>query len=76
MNNKKAFILYSFDHFNNDFIFLKEYYTIKELQKDFAKELKNKNSIYHFIYESIEDTQAMHLLKDKFIIIKETIEDI
>lgn len=74
MQNKKVFILYNYDRFNNDYKFIKEYQTLDELKKDNNIILKNKNSIYHFIYKAISDN--MHLLKDKYIIIQDTIKDL
>ena len=72
MQNKKVYILYDYDKFKNDYNFIKEYQTIGELQKDNNIILKNKNSIYHFIYKTLSDN--MHLLKDKYIIIQDTLE--
>ena len=68
---KEAFILYNYNKFTNDYEYLKEYYDINDLIKDNNIELENKRSIYHFIKKGIVDN--MHLLKDKYIIIKEVI---
>lgn len=63
---KDTFILYKYNRIKNDIIYIKEYYSIKELKKDF-----NINNIYQFINNEIADN--MHLLKDKYIIIKDKI---
>lgn len=69
MNRKKTYILYNYNEFTKDFNYIKEYYNINELLKDNKIEIKNKKSIYHFVYNSIDN--ITHLLKDKYIIIKE-----
>ena len=61
---KDTYILYKYNNIKNDIIYIKEYYNIKDLQKEF-----NINNIYQFINKSIND--KMHLLKDKYIIIKD-----
>ena len=71
---KKAFILYSFDSFNNDYNFINEYYNIKDLIKKENIKLKNINSIYQFITSNIDNIS--HLLNDKYIIIKEDIKEL
>ena len=72
MENKKAFILYKYDNFKNDYEYIREYYNLKELQEQERITLQNKKSIYQFIYNKI-DNNIKHLLKDKYIIIKEVI---
>ena len=74
MRNKKqdAYILYTYNKYNNDYEYLKEYYSINELIKDNNIQLQNKRSIYHYIKKEICDN--MHLLKDRYIIINEKIE--
>jgi len=67
MENKKAYIIYKKNQYNNDFEYIKEYYDIKEIQKDYK--LKNKKSIYNYIKESIEDNK--NLLFSQYLIIKE-----
>lgn len=69
MKNKKAFIIYQYIDFTKDFEYLKEYYSIKELMKKENIQLKNNKAIYQFIFNSIDEIK--HLLKDKYIIIKE-----
>ena len=70
MKNKKVFILYQYDQFTNDYKQIMEYYTIKDLLKNNKQiKLKNKNSIYHSITDSIDNIKQ--LLNDKYIIIKE-----
>ena len=70
MKNKKTYILYQYDKFNDDFENLKEFHDIKEIQQDFK--LKNKKSIYQFIKGSLEDNY-IKLLNDKYLIIREYI---
>ena len=72
--SKKAFILYNYVSFNNDYNFINEYYNIKDLIKKENIKLKNNNSIYHFIYNNINDIN--HLLNDRYIIIKEDIKEL
>lgn len=74
MKNKKAYILYQYDQFKDDYTQVMEYYNLKELKeknKDIIQ-LKNDRSLYQFITSSLEDVK--HLLKDKYIIITENIE--
>ena len=70
MENKKAYIIYKYNQFENDYEYIKEYYNLKELQEQEKIILQNKKSIYQFIYNKI-DNNIKHLLKDKYIIIKE-----
>ena len=69
MKNKKAYIIYQYDEFKKDFEYIKEYYSIKELQEKENIQLKNNKAIYQFIFNNIDEVN--HLLKDKYIIIKE-----
>lgn len=69
MKNKKAYIIYKYDDFKNDFEYIKEYYSIKELQEKENIKLKNNKAIYQFIFNNIEE--VTHLLKDRYVIIKE-----
>ena len=69
MKNKKVYILYEYNQFKNDYTQVMEYYNLKELQKKENIQLKNDRSIYNYIYNSIDD--ITHLLKDRYIIIKE-----
>ena len=73
-NKKDIYIIYSYDAFKNDYEYIREYTSIKELQEkeqDTFK-LKNKKSIYHYIKNTI-DADAINLLNNKYIIIKDTI---
>ena len=69
MKNKKVYIVYKYNDFKNDFEYIKEYYSIKELMQNENISLRHNNSIFQFIVDDIE--KAKHLLKDKYIIIKE-----
>lgn len=68
------YIIYSYDAFKNDYEYIREYTSIKELQEkeqDTFK-LKNKKSIYHYIRQTI-DTDNINLINNRYIIIKDTI---
>lgn len=69
MKNRKAYIIYKYDEFTKDFEYIKEYYSIKELQEKEKIHLKNNKAIYQFVFTSIDEVK--HLLKDKYTIIKE-----
>ena len=66
--NKKqyAFILYEYDEFKDDYKYIKEYYTTKEIQKDY-----NLENIRQYTTRTIE--KVKHLINNKYIIIKEEI---
>lgn len=69
---KHAFILYNYNTFKNDLEYIKEYYTTKEIQEDYK--LKNKKSIYNYIFDNIDDAlKVNNKLFNKYIIIKEDI---
>ena len=69
---KHAFILYNYNAFNNDLEYIKEYYTAKEIQAEYK--LKNKKSIYNYIFNNMEDAlKVNNKLFNKYIIIKEDI---
>ena len=52
MKNKKAYIIYQYDEFKKDFTYIKEYYSIKELQEKENIHFKNKKAIYQFIFNN------------------------
>ena len=66
--SKKVYILYQYNKMKDDFSNLKEFYNIKELQKEFN--FKNKNSIYQFIKGGLEDNY-IKLIDDEYLIIRE-----
>ena len=68
--NKKAFIVYEFDKFENDYKYIKEYFNKEEIIKDYG--LQNKISIYHYIAKSCDAIKQ--LMQDKYIIIEEVIK--
>lgn len=69
---KKVYILYKYNNFKNDFEYIKEYYNTKTINNDFK--LKNKKSIYNYIYTDIDKAfDINNKLFNKYIIIKEDI---
>lgn len=68
--SKKIYILYEYNKLKDDYNNLKEFYNIKEIQKEFK--FKNKNSIYQYIKKEI-DTPSQKLINDKYIVISEYI---
>ena len=72
MKKQKAYILYNYNSFKNDIEYIKEYYTTKEIQEEYK--LKNKKSIYNYIFDNIDDAlKVNNKLFNKYIIIKEDI---
>ena len=73
MKNKKTYIIYKYDEFENDFQYVAEYYNLKELQEKEKNtfSLGNQNSIYYFIQDEIQDNNK--LINDKYLIIKESL---
>lgn len=65
---KKTYILYKYIKNINDIIYQKEYNNIQEIKTEF-----NMKKINKFIYNSIDNIKNLHLLKNKYIIIKDTI---
>lgn len=80
MNNKKtAFILYEFDKFNNDFKQIMEYYSINDLYENNTDILKIKRGtrnkhLYQYISKDLDNIKK--LINDKYLIIKEDIEEL
>lgn len=66
---EKVYILYQYNDFKNDYDYIMEYYSLKELQEKNNIQLKNKKSIYHYITDNIDNIKQY--LNDKYIIIKE-----
>lgn len=73
MNNKKVYILYNYNKFTNDFEYIAEYFNLEELKQKNDIQLKNKKSIYHYIKNGLDE--KIELLKEKYIIIKEVLND-
>ena len=69
--NKKTYILYSYNRFNDDLEYIKEYNRKADILKDVK--LKNKYSLNHYITNSVENIKQ--LLNNKYIII-EDIKDV
>lgn len=63
---KDTYILYKYNRFKNDIQYIKEYYSINDI-KDLFSDIKY---IHQFINNSI-DTLDLHILKDKYIIVKD-----
>lgn len=63
---KNTYILYYYNKVKNDIQYIKEYLNIKDLEKDY-----NIKNAYNYITEDIDNIKA--LLKDKFIIVKDSI---
>ena len=59
-----AFIVYEFDEFRNDFQYVKEYYSTKEIQHDFKIE-----NVRQYTTGTIE--KVKHLINNRYVIIKE-----
>lgn len=74
MKNKKVFILYQYNDFNNDFLQVMEYYSIKELKeknKDILK-LKDGTNLQKYICNSIDNIKEK--INNRYIIIREVIQ--
>lgn len=63
---KNTYIVYYYNKAKNDIQYIKEYLNIKDLERDYT--IRNA---YNYITEDIDDIKA--LLKDKFIIVKDSI---
>lgn len=63
---KNTYIVYHYNKVKNDIQYIKEYLNIKDLERDYM--IKNA---YNYVTEDIDNIKA--LLRDKFIIVKDTI---
>lgn len=68
MKRKRRYILYKYNHNNNDIEYIKEYLNINELRRDIN--LKNNKSIFNNIIYNI-DNEYKHLIDKKYLIISE-----
>lgn len=68
MKRKRRYILYKYNHSNNDIEYIKEYININELRRDIN--LKNNKSIFNNIVYNI-DSGYKHLIDKKYLIISE-----
>ena len=59
-----AFIVYRYDEFKNDWQYVKEYYTTKEIEKDYKI-----NNVRQYTTNTIE--KIKHLINNRYIVIKE-----
>lgn len=67
MKNKSCYIIYKIDKEKNDISFIKEYKSIKEIEKDY-----NIKNGYHYIIKSLDKlTDKMHLLNNNYVIFKD-----
>ena len=65
---KDTYILYKYNKLNNDIKYIKEYFNIKDLQKEY-----NIKNIYQYIIKDIDNIKDnFKLLNDKYIIIKDS----
>lgn len=68
MKRKRRYILYRYNHTNDDIEYIKEYLNINELRQDIN--LKNNKSIFNNIVYNI-DNGYKHLIDKKYLIISE-----
>lgn len=73
MKKQKAYIIYKYNKFKNDYEYIKEYYRLEEIQKDYK--INNRTSIYQYISKNIEHLKKC-LLNDRYIIIEEILTDL
>ena len=62
-----AYIVYDYDIFKNDYEYIKEYYSARELQKDYKIE-----NVRQYAADSIDNLK--HLINNRYAVIKEVIE--
>ncbi len=72
-NKKKALLLYEYDAFNNDFTQVFEYYDYKDLLQDNPQLHTTIKTLQNSTTNSLDNIK--HLINDKFLIIRETIEE-
>ena len=72
---KYVYSVYYVDELKNDIKFIKEYKNAEEIAKDYK--LKNKKSIYHFLYNSLDNINLLEIKKklNNCIIFKDMVED-
>ena len=68
MKRKRRYILYKYNHNNNDIEYIKEYLNINELRRDIN--LKNNKSIFNNIIYNI-DNGYKNLIDKRYLIISE-----
>lgn len=73
MKNKTAYILYQYNEFKNDYEYVFEYYSIKELQQDNPQIESTARNIYNSISKSLDHIKRV--VNNRYIIISETIEE-
>jgi hypothetical protein len=66
---KDCYIVYKYNQLKNDFIYVKEFYNLKDIIKEYN--LKNNKSIYHYITSSIDNVKE--LLNNQYIILKDNL---
>ena len=72
---KYVYSVYYVDELKNDIKFIKEYKSAEEIAEDYK--LKNKKSIYHFLYNSLDNINLLEIKKklNNCIIFKDIVED-
>ena len=72
---KYVYSVYYVDELKNDIKFIKEYKSTEEIAEDYK--LKNKKSIYHFLYNSLDNINLLEIKKklNNCIIFKDIVED-
>ena len=61
-----AFIVYDYDIFRNDYEYVKEYYSLKEIEKEY-----DIGNLRQYTADSIDNIK--HLINNRYAIIKEEI---
>lgn len=72
---KYVYSIYYVDELKNDIKFIKEYKSTEEIAEDYK--LKNKKSIYNFLYNSLDNINLLDIKKklNNCIIFKDIVED-
>lgn len=72
---KMIYSVYYADTQKNDINYIEDYETPEDICEEFG--LSNKKSIYNYMLTNIDnvDFSKMHLLKDKYVIVKEYLDN-
>ena len=74
MKKEKIYSVYYVDTQKNDISYIEEFNNIDDLAQEYK--LKNKKSVYHYIYDSIDGLDfrgIKNLLDCKYIIVKDLV---